>query len=839
MNGMSEVQRTEQAWQQPEAKTQAEGRYSNTLHEAALRQEARFRSLIANIPGAVFRCLQNPTWKTEFISDVIEEISGYPASDFVDDRVRSFASIEHVEDTPRISQLVQQSLQQRQPYEVEYRVIRPDGNIRWVYEKGQGVWDEAGNLLWLDGIIFDITQRKQAEAELILKNAALEQARWEAETANRAKSDFLATMSHEIRTPMNAVIGMTELLLDTNPTPQQQDFIATIRNSGEALLGIINDILDFSKIESSKLDLEENPFDLRACIEGALNLLAPKAIEKGLELAYLIDPQVPETIVSDVTRLRQILVNLLSNAVKFTEKGEVTVSVVARPLPNMSSSDSDPSLTTYALRFAVKDTGIGIPSDRLTRLFKPFSQVDSSISRTHGGTGLGLTISQRLSEMMGGRIWVDSVLGSGSTFYCAIRVKAIAPNTAQSPYPTPLDQKRLLIVEDNPTNRQNLTLQARAWGMSVCAVASGLEALALLNQRRQFDVAILDSQLPESDSWALASVMQQQLQNQLPLLLMTTSKPMEGWETTANAATLNKPIQQAQLYQALVNIFAATDESDQTDKAVLLEPIQRSPQHSLRVLVAEDNLVNQKVILHLLKRLGYQADIANNGLEVLDALSQRLYDLVLMDVQMPEMDGLMTTEQIRQRWSAAEQPYIIAITANAMQGDREACLAAGMNDYLSKPIRNEQLVQALQQCHLYFEAIAPIPPASEQSTHLLTSLKLSATIDEPALEALCSEAGDPDLLVELVNCYLKEAPKLLEKIQRAIAQKDAIALRHASHTLKSSSATLGAIRLPKLCAELEKLARQGTIENTETQLIQLIAEYRRVSIALQLKIRGC
>jgi PAS domain S-box-containing protein len=830
---MSEVQRTEQAWQQPEA-TQEEGHYPNTLHEAALRQEARFRSLIANIPGAVFRCLQNPTWKTEFISDVIEEISGYPASDFVDDRVRSFASIEHAEDTPRISQLVQQRLEQRQPYEVEYRIIRADGGIRWVYEKGQGVWDEAGNLMWLDGIIFDITQRKQAEAELILKNEALEQARWEAETANRAKSDFLATMSHEIRTPMNAVIGMTELLLDTNPTPQQQDFIATIRNSGETLLGIINDILDFSKIESAKLDLEENPFNLRTCIESTLNLLAPKAIEKGLELAYLIDPQVPEVIVSDVTRLRQILVNLVSNAVKFTEKGEVTVSVVARPLPSTSLSASDPPVTSYALRFAVRDTGIGIPSDRLTRLFKPFSQVDSSISRTHGGTGLGLTISQRLSEMMGGRIWVDSVLGSGSTFYCAIRVKAIALSTTQPPPSTPLAQKRLLIVEDNPINRQNLTFQARAWGMSVCAVASGLEALALLKQGRPFDVAILDSQLPEIDSWALASVMQQ-LQNQLPLLLMITGKPTEGWETT-RAATLNKPIQQAQLYQALVNVFAA-NQPDQPDKAVLVEPVQRSPQHSLRVLVAEDNLVNQKVILHLLKRLGYQADIANNGLEVLDALSQRLYDLVLMDVQMPEMDGLMTTEQIRQRWPATEQPYIIAITANAMQGDREACLTAGMNDYLSKPIRNEQLIQALQQCHLYFEAIAPIPPASEQSTPPPTSLKLSTTIDELALEALCSEAGDPDLLVELVNCYLKEAPKLLEKIQRAIAHKDAIALRHASHTLKSSSATLGAIRLPKLCAELEERARQGTTENTESQLAQLIAEYKRVVTALQLKIR--
>ncbi|NJL35298.1 MAG: PAS domain-containing protein [Leptolyngbyaceae cyanobacterium SM1_4_3] len=428
---MSEVQQTEPSGQQPAIE---QWRCSNPLQEAAMHQEARFRSLIANIPGAVFRCVQEPNWKTEFISDVIEEISGYPASDFVDDRVRSFASIEHAEDTPRIHQLVQQSLQQRQPYSVEYRIIRADGEIRWVYEKGQGVWDGAGNLLWLDGIIFDVSELKQAEEELILKNAALEQARWEAETANRAKSDFLATMSHEIRTPMNAVIGMAELLLHTNPTPQQQDFIATIRNSGEALLSIINDILDFSKIESAKLDLEENPFNLRTCIESALNLLAPKAIEKGLELAYLIDPLVPEVVVSDMTRIRQILVNLLSNAVKFTEQGEVTVSVVARPLPDRAIAADDSTLSFYALRFAVKDTGIGIPSDRLARLFKPFSQIDSSISRTHGGTGLGLTISQRLSELMGGRIWVDSTLGSGSTFYCAVRVKAIAlPPRSKNP----------------------------------------------------------------------------------------------------------------------------------------------------------------------------------------------------------------------------------------------------------------------------------------------------------------------------------------------------------------------------------------------------------------------
>jgi PAS domain S-box-containing protein len=844
---------------------------SSALSLEAKSPEAKFRSLVANIPGAVFRCLPNPTWHTEFVSDVIEEISGYPASDFVNDQVRSFVSIEHPEDTPRLSSLVEQSLQQRQPYAVEYRIIRADGSLRWVYEKGKGVWDEAGNLLWLDGIIFDISERKQAEEELMLKNMALEQARWEAETANRAKSDFLATMSHEIRTPMNAVIGMAELLLDTDPTPQQQDFIATIRNSSEALLGIIDDILDFSKIESAKLDLEENPFNLRSCVESALNLLAPKASEKGLELAYLIDPRVPDVVISDVTRLRQILVNLLSNAVKFTEQGEVTVSVVSRHLPDLPFSAPDmlplesAGISTYALRFAVKDTGIGISPSHLVRLFKPFSQVDSSISRTHGGTGLGLTISQRLSEMMGGRIWVDSTLGAGSTFYCAVRVRAIAPASASPAPTTPLTGKRLLVVDSNATNRQNLVFQAKSWGMSVDA-ASGLEALALLEQGKKFDVAILDGRLPEKEGWALAIATSRQ--QRFPLLLMAMGKvKIKGWKTAVRfTQTLSKPIRQSQLYESLVNVFAELSEfSEQPDSMQIGEPIQRSPHQSPKILVAEDNLVNQKVILHLLKRLGYQADLANNGLEVLEWLSQQSYDLVLMDVQMPEMDGLVTTEQIRQCWPAAEQPYIIAITANAMQGDRESCLASGMNDYLSKPIRIEQLTQSLRQFQfqLYLNAIAPTtaspttasapsleePSPEESSLTEITFLNatepiadtltepLTEPINEAVLEAFCSEAGERDsLLKELVDCYLKEAPKLLQAIGGAIDQADAIALRHASHTLKSSSAALGAIALSQQCAALEKTSHQGTITGLDAQLAELTAEYERVTAVLKLKI---
>jgi PAS domain S-box-containing protein len=770
--------------------------------EGELQQsEKRFREMFDDAPVGYHEL--DVEGRVTRVNHTELELLGYTLEEMLGQYVWSFVEEEELSRRAVLAKL-KGALPPGQNLERRYR--RKDGTNVPVLIQDRLLWDTQGEIVGIRTTVQDITERKRMEQE------------------------FLAVMSHEIRTPMNGVIGMTELLTRTQLTPEQAEYVDTIRVSGEALMTVINDILDFSKIESGRIELEDSVFELKPCIEEVYDLLSSKASEKGLDLLYWVDAEVPPMIIGDKHRIRQILTNLVGNAIKFTNDGEIYISVALKWKVGK----------LFELEFSVKDTGIGIPKEKLDRLFQPFTQADSSTTRRYGGTGLGLAISLRLVELMQGKMRVESEEGKGSVFHFTIQSMMPDPSVSVPDIyargkDLDIEGKRILIVDDNKTNLQILKQLCHHWRLLPRLTSSPKEALEWITKGDPFDLGLFDMQMPGMDGVQLAGeVRKLRPATRLPLILLSSIGPglrLAGAQQDLFFAEVSKPVKHSQLFNVLNEALSGAKARLQSPKAAPAK-VDRA-QGPLSILIAEDNLINQKLLLHIIGELGYPADVVANGVEVLNALKTKWYDIVFMDVHMPEMDGLEASRRIVNSRRAEERPKIVALTADAMSDDRQKCLDAGMDDYLSKPVRVDDVRATLERWGAHGSKSAPVPEIEESKDFIEFERRVMKRLDELGI------GGNSPFVVELIGDFMKSVDQLMDMAAKAFEGRDSGRLGHAAHSLKGSSTTFDLQAISALCGDIERAAGKNELDGLGPKLEELkslFAQVRPNLVALRVKM---